>query len=93
MKAVLFITAILFAANESRDIWVNLIGIGLMALFVVLFNRKKHTTMNEDFKVSDKSSDPDLNTPRMALAKLSVSSDVSAEGRQEVIDYLNEMLP
>ena len=50
MKAVLFITAILLAANESRDIWVNLIGIGLMALLVVLFNHKKHTTMNEDFK-------------------------------------------
>ena len=41
MKAVLFITAILLAANESRDIWVNLIGIGLMALLVVLFNHKK----------------------------------------------------
>ena len=59
MKAVLFITAILFAANESRDIWVNLIGIGLMALFVVLFNRKKHTTMNEDFKGSGSEYAPD----------------------------------
>lgn len=91
MKAILPIAAVLLAANESSDIWLNLAGVGLMALCVILSNREKRKTMNEDFKISDKSSDPDLNTPRMALAKLSVSSDLSAEGRQEVIDYLNEM--
>ena len=91
MKAVLFITAILLAANESHDIWVNLIGIGLMALFVVLFNHKKHTTMNEDFKVSDKSNDPDLNTLRIALSKLAVSGEMSEDGRKEIINYLNEL--
>ena len=47
--------------------------------------------MNEDFKVSDKSNDPDLNTPRIALSKLAVSREMSEDGRKEIINYLNEL--
>lgn len=72
------VIAFILAANEGPNFAPNAIGMGMIGGLVWLSKRG-------EFRVSNKSKDPDLQTPKKALRKL---AEKNPEMRKEIVEYL-----
>ena len=72
------VIAFILAANEGPNFAPNAIGMGMICGLVWLSKRG-------DFRVSNKSKDPELQTPKKALRKL---AEKNPEMREEIQKYL-----
>lgn len=74
------IIAFILAANEGPNFAPNAIGMGMIGGLVWLSKRG-------EFRVSNKSKDPELQTPKKALRKL---AEKNPEMRAEIQEYLKK---
>lgn len=85
MKTILIsaavVIAFILAANEGPNFAPNVIGIGMIGGLVCLSKRG-------EFRVSNKSKDPELQTPKKALRKL---AEKNPEMRDEIEKYVSAM--
>lgn len=83
MKTILIsaavVIAFILAANEGPNFAPNVIGMGMIGGLVWLSKRG-------DFRVSNKSKDPELETPKKALRKLAAKNP---KLREEIEEYIN----
>lgn len=85
MKTILIsaavVIAFILAANEGQNFAPNVIGMGMIGGLVWLSKRG-------EFRVSNKSKDPELETPKKALRKL---AEKNPEMRKEIEKYVSAM--
>lgn len=85
MKTILIsvavVIAFVMAANEGPNLAPNVIGMGMIGGLVWLSKRG-------EFRVSNKSKDPDLQTPKKALRKL---AEKNPEMKKEIEKYVSAM--
>ena len=85
MKTILIsaavVIAFILAANEGPNFAPNAIGMGMIGGLVWLSKRG-------EFRVSNKSKDPELQTPKKALRKL---AEKNPEMRDEIEKYVSAM--
>lgn len=85
MKTILIsaavVIAFILAASEGPNFAPNAIGMGMICGLVWLSKRG-------DFRVSNKSKDPDLQTPKKALRKL---AEKNPEMKKEIEKYVSAM--
>lgn len=85
MKTILISVAVVIAfvlvASEGPNFAPNVIGMGMICGLVWLSKRG-------DFRVSNKSKDPELETPKKALRKL---AEKNPEMKKEIEKYVSEM--
>ena len=75
------VIAFILAANEGPNFAPNAIGMGMIGGLVWLSRRG-------EFRVSDKSKDPELQTPKKALRKLAKENPGM---RKEIEKYVNAL--
>lgn len=76
--SVAVVTAFILAANEGSNLAPNVIGLAMIGGLVWLSKKA-------DFRVSNKSKDPDLETPKKSLRKL---ADMNPKMKNEIQEYL-----
>lgn len=85
MKTILIsvavVIAFILAANEGPNFTPNAIGMGMIGGLVWLSKRG-------EFRVSSKSKDPELQTPKKALRKL---AEKNPEMKKEIEKYVSAM--